>query len=258
MVNERLSSIPTAKGLKVIGAQWNQTGNCILTFTTNSAAPVIDDHMHIILDAICQGKIVVGNHDVWWSRVVLHHVLTGISEHGKLLLADEILQDLSTNECIRKLKIMRKPDWIHKLEEISGMHSSVSFSFQDPNGAILKQLIKQLIFLFGELCTAKEWKDKPTVSQCQHCWAFGHATSGCHHKCAVCRLCGDLHKEADHRANCHHCVIESNTAANPCNHQYCASCKGTHAADDPTCPCRTLHKAPVGQASDNWTKVHRC
>jgi hypothetical protein len=91
MVNERLSLMPTAKGLEVIGAQWNQTGNCILTFAANSAAPVIDDHMHIILDAICQGKMVVDNRDVWWSRVVLHRVLTGISEHGKLLSADEIL-----------------------------------------------------------------------------------------------------------------------------------------------------------------------
>jgi hypothetical protein len=198
MVNKRLSLMPTAKGLKVIGAQWNQTGNCILTFAANSAAPVIDDHVHVICNAMCHGKAVVGNCDVWWSRVVLHHVLTGISEHGKLLSADELLQELSTNKCVWKLKIMRKPDWIRKPEEIIGMHSLVSFAFQDPNGVTLKQLTKQPIFLFGELCTVKEWKDKPTISQCQHCWVYGHTTSSCRRKHAVCRLCGDLHREADH------------------------------------------------------------
>jgi hypothetical protein len=257
MVNERLASMPTAKGLKVIGAQWNQVGNCILTFTPNSAAANIEDHMHIICNTVCQGKRVVSNWDVWWSRVAVHRVLTGLNEQGRLLSPDKILQNLSTNECIRKLRIMRKPDWVCKPEEITGMHSSISFSFQDPSGSIVKQLVKQPIFMFGDLCSVKEWKDKPSISQCQCCWVFGHATSGCRHKRVLYRLCGDLHHENEHRANCHHCIVESNTVENPCSHRYCANCKGAHAADDPSCAQRSLHKVPTGQANDGWTTVQR-
>jgi hypothetical protein len=64
MVNERLSSMPTAKGLKVVEVQWNQVGNCILIFALNSAAINIEAHMHVICDAVSQGKSIVSNQDV--------------------------------------------------------------------------------------------------------------------------------------------------------------------------------------------------
>lgn len=36
-VNHELASIPTAKGLQVIGSHWNNSGNCILTFLLHTA-----------------------------------------------------------------------------------------------------------------------------------------------------------------------------------------------------------------------------
>jgi hypothetical protein len=131
----------TAKGLKVIRVQWNQIGNCILTFAPNSTTTIIEDHMHVICNAVYQGKNVVSNQDIWWSRVAVHRVLTGLGNRGQLLSPDEILENLTTNNCIQKLKVMRKPDWVHKPEKISGMHSSILFVFQDLLGLICQYTI---------------------------------------------------------------------------------------------------------------------
>lgn len=256
MINSRLTMTPTAKGLSVIGASWNQSGNCVLSFPANSSPVIIEQHARVLREAVAGDRPSVANRDVRWSKVVVHRVLTGLYSEGRVFPPDILLQDLTLNNSINKIKITRSPDWIRKPDDISSMHSSISFAFEDPSGSLVKSFVRQPLFLFGERCVVKEWKDKPSISQCRNCWMFGHSTSGCRRKSPRCRLCAEVHKEEDHRVNCSHCISTGNTG--DCVYRYCANCKGDHAADDSGCPSRTLNKAPTGQQNDGWTTVrHR-
>jgi hypothetical protein len=255
-INARFSITPTAKDLVVIGATWNQAGNCILTFSPGTSARSIDAHAGICRDIVDPLKPAIVSRDVKWSRVVVHRVLTGKEDVGSLFTPEKLMQELACNPSIRKLHIRRMLDWIRKPETIESIHSSISFAFEDPTGANLSTILKQRIFMFGDMCPVKEWKDKPSISQCHKCWNYGHSTAGCIRKVARCRLCGESHKEDDHRSKCSHCVKAAAPQEVECNYRYCLNCKGSHAADDSGCPTLELKKAFRGPStSDGWKIV---
>ena len=191
-INQKLHSIPTANGLQVIGSHWNTTGNCILSFPTHTVPSLIKDHIPSIHSAMGLGEDHLITQDLPWSKLILASVLTRRTPNGDIFSDKLLLEMLSLNPIIKKLTITQQPRWIWPPTAISGLKSSISFAFEDPDGTILKHLLKTRIFMFGAPVKPQKWHDKPRLRQCEKCWKLGHTSSGCL-KSTHCRICGNKH-----------------------------------------------------------------
>ncbi|KAL1711239.1 hypothetical protein EV715DRAFT_177919, partial [Schizophyllum commune] len=97
------------------------------------------------------------SHDIPWSRVHLAGVLARESLDGTVIPDDILLQELlDNNPFLRTIRLTQGPHWIRNPENI-GFKSSLSFAFEDPDGSIIKDVLKRKIFMFGEEIRAKRW-----------------------------------------------------------------------------------------------------
>ncbi|CUA66979.1 hypothetical protein RSOLAG22IIIB_02890 [Rhizoctonia solani] len=65
------------------------------------------------------------------------------------------------NPALAALPITLQPRWLRHPSKITGPRSSVVFSFEDPDGAIARQLLKTPTYMFGSSVTVKPWINKP-------------------------------------------------------------------------------------------------
>jgi hypothetical protein len=246
-INNKLRLIPSAKGLSVLGSHWNASGNCILTFPPQTSAKLIEDHYPAIKSAmgLCDDQVI--SRDLPWSKVTLRAVYARDMPNSNVYTNEELLASLMANPVMNKVKITQPPRWVRRPEDIDGFKSSISFAFEDPDGQMIKLLLKTQLFMFGSPVRAKRWEDKPRLRQCTRCWKLGHFEVTCRAP-TRCRRCSEKHPEEMHREHCKECT--NSEASIPCNHPpKCANCREGHVADAPECPERRKYSIPLAARS---------
>ena len=244
-INRELASIPTAKGLQVIGSHWNNSGNCILTFPHHTTLSLIQDHLPSIRKAMGLPAHQTISHDAPWSKIILSGVFARTHRDEPVYSGETLREALLRNPAISRLNITQYPRWVRPSEFIDGFKSSISFAFEDPDGSNLKSLLKTNLFMFGAPVRAKRWVEKPRLRQCTRCWRLGHLITNCRSP-TRCRICGDHHSEDAHRSKCTACRKENRPDSRPCDHPaHCVNCNGAHFADAHDCPERRRFNIPA-------------
>ncbi|KAG8683807.1 hypothetical protein FRC09_015837 [Ceratobasidium sp. 395] len=78
---------------------------------------------------------------------------------------EEVKKSFLLNPVIQTLKITRTPRWVRNPASITGMHSSFTFSFEDPDGSLARSLAKSDLFVLGEPVHLKRWIDNPLAKR---------------------------------------------------------------------------------------------
>jgi hypothetical protein len=254
-INREFHRMPTSSDLTVLGAQWTMTGNCKLSFLpgTNTKKVCAPAHLDVIRRAASNGRNVIIEPNTKWSKFAVNGVLVRDSD-GQIFSEDTLNEALRLNPFFAdtKIRIMQKPRFTKRADEITSFRSSISFAILDPDGSLGRRLMKQPLFMFGSPVTIREWRDKPQLTQCKRCWVLGHTLSNCREKDA-CRECGSKthHTTTDHRKKCQQC--QGVDASIPCSHFRCVNCKGGHTADSLDCPERRKYRVPVAEPSRKQT-----
>jgi hypothetical protein len=132
----------------------------------------------------------------------------------------------------------------------SGCPLHPSHDFADPDGAILRKIRSQKIFMFGSEVSVRTWRDKPLLRQCARCYKLDHSTARCPKSKDLCVECGSsTHLSSEHRARCAQCKgLEAHIE---CTHQKCCNCGGSHRSDSADCPERRKYRSPVSEPTHN-------
>jgi hypothetical protein len=158
-INREFHQKPTSTDLTALGAQWTVTGNCKLSFLpgTDTKKLCSPAHLDIIRKAISNGRNVTIEPNAKWSKFAVNNVLVHDSDNQ--VFSEETLDAaLRLNPFFTdpKIRIMQKPRFTKKAEEIMGNRSSISFAILDPDGSLGRRLMKQTLFMFGRSVTAQQ------------------------------------------------------------------------------------------------------
>jgi hypothetical protein len=114
-INHELASIPTAKGLQVIGSHWNNSGNCILTFPHHTMISLIQDHLPSIRKAMSLTASQTISHDAPWSKIILSGVFARTHQDEPVYTGETLREALLRNPAISRLNSMQNPRWMSHL-----------------------------------------------------------------------------------------------------------------------------------------------
>ncbi|KAF9486870.1 hypothetical protein BDN71DRAFT_1594749 [Pleurotus eryngii] len=150
-LNHTFSNNPAARndGLEILGAEWNRSGNIILTFPFHVNPNTVYNHINLLHPIVDHGlDEVIISHDTKWSKAVCLRVPSvGFDGHYWDSKALGVL--LRRNPIIKNLKITQEPRFVSNPAEGLPPVAPVVFAFEDPDGSKLKELLKTPIFMDG-------------------------------------------------------------------------------------------------------------
>jgi hypothetical protein len=120
-------------------------------------------------------------------------------------------------------RIFSEPRWLGGPDRLAGKHhSSIVFSFYDPDGEGFELMKRSPPYLFGRETTVRAFESRPTLLQCARCLRLGHTSPNCKRSklFIACAKCGGPHQTAIHK---YHCNIRG------------AKHKGAHCDCPPSC-----------------------
>ncbi|EUC61807.1 hypothetical protein RSOL_407560 [Rhizoctonia solani AG-3 Rhs1AP] len=141
--------------------QLNRKGNLVITFTPTTPRSLLMSNIWVIRGSFELSHDVPILFDTIWSTLHLANVPTRLYESAPVFEQAKILETLRNNSALAALPITLQPRWLRHPSKITGPRSSVVFSFEDPDGAIARQLLKTPTFMFGQPVTVKPWINKP-------------------------------------------------------------------------------------------------
>ncbi|KAF8599853.1 hypothetical protein BDV93DRAFT_511394 [Ceratobasidium sp. AG-I] len=95
------------------------------------------------------------------SKVMISGIAARDREDSPTYTENAVTDSLLANPAYSSLAITHQPRWIRNPAPITGLHSSVTVSFEDPDGTALRALVKTRHFVFGGPVTVKPWVDHP-------------------------------------------------------------------------------------------------
>ncbi|KAF8595437.1 hypothetical protein BDV93DRAFT_575327 [Ceratobasidium sp. AG-I] len=98
---------------------------------------------------------------VRWSKMLISSVPTRNLPDLPTFSEEAVAAALAANPPFSALSIMRAPCWVCNPASITKPTSSITISFEDPDGTVSRNLLKTHLFAFGALLTIKRWIDKP-------------------------------------------------------------------------------------------------
>ena len=271
---ERLSSQAMAKRLRGIDragfpfdvqtVDWSRKGlgdNIMVTFSDRTPTKNIDTQSNNILAALRhEVKGATFTENIRQSKVVAQRIPTRLDTDCREDMDTEmplthVLSDFLGNEHFRALQGLSPLRWtVNNLDTRSD--ADVVFSFDDPDGDIAADFVRQPLYAFGREIRSRIWNVQINVSQCTSCWKLGPP----HQDCTMrCRFCGrGTHSEKDHVRFCQQCVKSQNTDPIMCDHRYCTNCNFPgHNMDDDRCPARQRQRQNRIQNNRDRTNVFR-
>jgi len=160
-LNTSLHDHPKFSHVRVVGVKWTVASNLLvhaqapspsaLIAALEAVRPALTDQQMIITDIIPNAK---------WSRVTLSHVYTGKGPNSPAHLPETIHEELAThNPSYARLTIRQPPSWVRDpTTSKDDQVSSISFTFEDPDGSYTHQLLGSSLTAFGNLrCSVKAW-----------------------------------------------------------------------------------------------------
>ena len=160
-LNNQIQSLPNFPHVQVVGVKWTSASNLLVRAQAPSSSVLVAalEEVHWALE-IHQLKIKDVIPNTKWSRVTLSHVYTGKEENSDPFSAETLHSELTKyNPAYASLTIRQPPSWVRNPQSFKdGQVSSLSFAFEDPDGALAHRLIGSSLTAFGNLrCAIRAW-----------------------------------------------------------------------------------------------------
>ncbi|KAI5115410.1 hypothetical protein M0805_004479 [Coniferiporia weirii] len=113
-VHHALDAIPTSQHIRLIGAEWNPSGNLIFSFPTSLSVrsiTVVLPVLHAALRVPLTHPLTISQ-DVKWAKVILGRVITRDSPAHPLFTDAQLLDGLSVNPHFLTLRLTQLPRWL--------------------------------------------------------------------------------------------------------------------------------------------------
>ncbi|KDN41360.1 hypothetical protein RSAG8_07475, partial [Rhizoctonia solani AG-8 WAC10335] len=153
----------SAPGCVPLGFHLSRKGNLVIAFTPSTPCQSLMSNLNIIKGSFELDWGTKITFDTPWSTIHLANVPTRLNSGAPVFSEADVIESVLSNPAISSLAITSQPRWLRKPDSITGPRSSVVFSFEDPNGAIARSLLKAPIYVFGAPATVKPWLPKPPI-----------------------------------------------------------------------------------------------
>jgi hypothetical protein len=278
-LRREFNDVRVAKGLCPTQAEYNSTGNIIISFPPQTPVTAIEPFFPLI----CRALDIPDDILIWldddWAKLVVEDVVTtpwtALFGNGpERITNDELYQEmLISNPWLKdkKVKFLQTPRYCNPSRIERGLNSQVVFAIYDPTGEWGKRCIEGRLFLFGKSCLVRVFREKPILRVCRRCGAGGekgHFANQCKETHLPCLSCGEFdHRTQQHKAHCKKCLalIADPNVEKPlpmCSHYRCTICrKEGHRFTDPSCPGKAgfvnpRNFTPYGQPICSASKDH--
>ncbi|CCO34949.1 hypothetical protein BN14_09060 [Rhizoctonia solani AG-1 IB] len=149
---------PTHTGVTILGAHWNKSGNVIVSFPPGTPEATLLDLRPDIGLALGLPDSVVMSVDKRWTKLLVSSVPARLSAQAPVFTEADVAISLNRNPVLRDINQPRPVRWIRNPANITGAHSSVVLTIEDPDGSIARRLLKTPLFIFGAPVTVKRWQ----------------------------------------------------------------------------------------------------
>ena len=170
-LNKKLGEVSPPQ-VQLAAARWTAKGNLIITAGPSStpvsllsAAPHINAILSTTLQLSSHSPFTQPRANTKWSKITINGVPTGASHTRTPYTPEECHAALAAiNPTYATLQITQKPSWVRPPSSYPhGSASSLSVTFEDPDGAKMKALLtERYLYAFGNRSTVKKWKYRPT------------------------------------------------------------------------------------------------
>ncbi|KAG8692541.1 hypothetical protein FRC09_011132 [Ceratobasidium sp. 395] len=163
---------PSTKDVTLLGVHRNRSENLIVSLphgTPDSAVAAVSTVIHSTFSNPSSARPLPLQitRDVPWAKLMVSSVPARPTSGAPTYSEEEVMSSFSLNPAIKTLSITRTPRWVRNPASITGIHSSFTFSFEDPDGSLARSLAKSRLFMFGEPVHLKRWIDKPLAKRNQ-------------------------------------------------------------------------------------------
>ncbi|KAG8728086.1 hypothetical protein FRC11_011839, partial [Ceratobasidium sp. 423] len=154
-----------APGCTPLRFHCNQKGNLIITFAPTASRSLLTSTT--VLN-IVRGNFELAFHvpilfDTPRSTLHLTHVPARSQDGSPIFDQSALAESILANPALSTLPLTSPPRWLRHPSQITGIRSSAVLTFEDPDGAIIQQLLKTPFFVFGQPVTVKPWINKPPI-----------------------------------------------------------------------------------------------
>ncbi|KAG9083819.1 hypothetical protein FRC06_004358 [Ceratobasidium sp. 370] len=171
LLSHALALNPPTKDVRLLGVHQNRNKNLVISLDPGTPDAVVAHVISISRTTLTPhyprgpGPVPMVDRDIPWSKLLVSSVPTR-SEPGAPVHSEANIQaSFLLNPAISALKVTRPPRWIRNPASITGVHSSFTFSFEDPDGSLVRSLAKSSLFVFGVPVHLKHWVDKPLATR---------------------------------------------------------------------------------------------
>ncbi|KAI9459381.1 hypothetical protein F5148DRAFT_1369317 [Russula earlei] len=158
----------------VSAARWTQKGNLVIWGGPNTTAHNLMTSLPAISEAL-QASLSVNSisapqepppvrPNVKWSKLTINAAPTGKTNTREAYTPQECHQALlAENPTYATLTITQPPSWVRPPSTYApGVHSSLSVSFEDPDGTKAQALLRlRTLHMLGHVVTLKCWRSNP-------------------------------------------------------------------------------------------------
>ncbi|KAG8724492.1 hypothetical protein FRC09_018094 [Ceratobasidium sp. 395] len=162
---------PDTKNTPLLGFHRNRRNNAVVSLPHDTPERVVDAVTDLIKTDLCTApdfprpSPLLVTRDVPWAKLMVSSVPTRYAQGSRTYSEEEVKKSFLLNPTIQTLKITRAPRWVRNPASITGMHSSFTFSFEDPDGSLARSLAKSHLFVLGEPVHLKRWIDNPLAKR---------------------------------------------------------------------------------------------
>ncbi|KAG9122245.1 hypothetical protein FRC07_001467 [Ceratobasidium sp. 392] len=162
------SLFASTKDTTLLGVHRSRKDNLIVSLphgTSNSAVEALIP----VIRSVFQPKNTPVSvlRDTPWVKLMVSSMPARPAPGAPSYSGEEVRNSFLLNPMVKQLSIMQAPQWIRNPASITGVHSSFTFSFEDPDGSLAQAIAKSRLFLFGEPVHLKRWTSKPRPKQDQ-------------------------------------------------------------------------------------------
>lgn len=160
--------------VRASAARWTAKGNLVIWGGANTTAHQLTTALPHFSEALQPSLSEMAEsapesppslrHNVKWSKLRINSVPTGKADTRGSYTPDEVHNALvAENPAYATLTITQKPSWVRDPSSYQpGAISSLSFSFEDPDGTSAQTLLRhRTLYAFGHVITVKRWKNSP-------------------------------------------------------------------------------------------------
>ncbi|KAG8681312.1 hypothetical protein FRC11_001275, partial [Ceratobasidium sp. 423] len=148
-ISSMLDVHPTHKDVAILGAHWNKSNNIIVSFPPGTPDATLTDLCPDIRNALGLAESVVMSIDKRWTKLLVSSVPARLSKDAPVFSEADAATSLARNPAMSNIVTPRQPRWIRHPSKITGAHSSIVLTVEDPDGSVARRLLKTSLFIFG-------------------------------------------------------------------------------------------------------------